>query len=72
MRAAERRAIVDGEMAAATLSVHVDLDAEPIAGELWAPGVAPRAFSGWIEMFASLEELLEAVRAAPATSMEGV
>jgi hypothetical protein len=54
-------------LAPTTVSVHLELDAEPIAGEVRAPGLEARRFSGWMELFASLEALLSVLRGAAPT-----
>ena len=45
-----------------SLRLDVALDAEPIAGVLSAAGAESRRFSGWTELFASLDAMLAALR----------
>jgi hypothetical protein len=46
----------------AQMHVEVDLDSDPIAGRLCADGATIRRFSGWTELFASLEATLADLR----------
>ena len=45
-----------------TLRLEVALDAEPVAGVLSAVGAESRRFSGWTELFVSLDATLAALR----------
>jgi hypothetical protein len=45
-----------------TLRLEVALDAEPVAGVVSAAGAESRRFSGWTELFVSLDAMLAALR----------
>jgi hypothetical protein len=55
------------------LDLEIAVGAEPIAGVLHAPDAEPRAFTGWLGLMATIDEMREARPAGfePAASRSG-